>query len=55
METPKQKTPVEEEIPLDDIPADQPLQSPIKISISYEDSDEYAPFFADNDIDSSET
>ena len=46
------KPPDEEEIPLDEIP-DQP-QPAIKIPISYEDSEEYAPFDCD-DTDSAET
>jgi hypothetical protein len=38
----------EEEIPLDDEIDDQPKNTP-KVPISYEDSDDYAPFDADTD------
>jgi len=50
-----EQKPIEEEIPLDEIPNDQPVsQPPAIIPISYEDSDDYAPFDCD-DIDSLET
>ena len=45
--------PEEEEIPLDDEIPDQP-QPALKIPISYEDSEDYAPFDPD-DSDSEET